>query len=168
MSHRLRLLPMLIFLAVPLSAAAKPKARTQVQLAVKPTGAQVFIDGKPQPNWNRVLAMVGLESRGFQQSTLNPSVLTPGEHLKVISFGANETEGDSEKKAADELRQKARWEQFRKEAEKRMAMNICFCSTLDECWMYSDAHPIGYKEYTQLVKPVDRCPQIPTAEMFIN
>ena len=131
--------------------------------------AQVFIDGKPQSNWNAVLTAVGLQPRGFQQSTLNPSVLLPGEHLKVIKFGVNEVASvDEKEKEKEEERQKARWEQFRREAEKRMTMNICFCSTLDECWMYSDSHPIGYKEYTQLVKPVDQCPRIATTEMFVN
>ena len=43
----LRSLAILITLALPLSAEATPKGKTQVQLAVKPTTAQLFIDGKP-------------------------------------------------------------------------------------------------------------------------
>lgn len=125
--------------------------------------AQIFIDGKPQPNWNQVLQILGLEPRGFAQSTINPSVLTPTEQLRAIKF--NDKEGASEKEKKE---QKARWEQFRAQAEKRMTIDICFCSTLDECWMYSDPNPIGYKRYTQLVKPVERCPQIAPAEMFVN
>jgi hypothetical protein len=42
-----RSLAVLVVLALPVSAAAKPKSKTQVQLAVKPTTAQLFIDGKP-------------------------------------------------------------------------------------------------------------------------
>jgi hypothetical protein len=47
MSSRLRLLAILILVGIPTSAAAKPKGKTQVQLAVKPITAQLFIDGKP-------------------------------------------------------------------------------------------------------------------------
>jgi hypothetical protein len=47
MLDRFQMLPILVLLALPLSAAAKPKGKTQVQLAVKPTSAQLFIDGKP-------------------------------------------------------------------------------------------------------------------------
>ena len=37
----------MLVLCVSLTAAAKPKGKTQLQLAVKPAGAQLFIDGKP-------------------------------------------------------------------------------------------------------------------------
>jgi hypothetical protein len=47
MAQRLQLLAVLVLVTAPLSAAAKPKGKTQVQLAIKPTGAQLFIDGKP-------------------------------------------------------------------------------------------------------------------------
>jgi hypothetical protein len=125
--------------------------------------AQIFIDGKPQPDWSHVLETVGLDPHHFSQSTLNPSVLTPTQQLKAIKFSSPENATEQDKQS-----QKSRWEKFRLEAEKRMTIDICFCSTLDECWLYSDKHPIGYKEYTQLVKPVEQCPQIPINEMFIN
>ena len=44
---RLQLLAAFVLVLTPLSATAKPKGKTQVQLAVKPTSAQLFIDGKP-------------------------------------------------------------------------------------------------------------------------
>jgi hypothetical protein len=34
--------------------------------------------------------------------------------------------------------------------------------------MYSDRHPIGYKALAQLVSPVEQCPQLPVAEIFVN
>jgi hypothetical protein len=113
--------------------------------------AQVFVDDKPLPDWSHVLTALGLEPHHFQQSTLNPSVLSPGEQLKMIKFFELE-----------------RWKQFRAAAVDRVALNICFCSTLDECWMYSDRHPVGYKALAQLVEPVPLCPQVPEAETFNN
>jgi len=48
MRVRIRLAALLaLALCFPLAASAKPKGKTQVQLAVKPTTAQLFIDGKP-------------------------------------------------------------------------------------------------------------------------
>jgi hypothetical protein len=66
------------------------------------------------------------------------------------------------------IHDESRWQVFRSAAIERMTMDICFCSTLDECWMYSDQHPVGYKSIAQLVHAVDRCPRLPDAEVFNN
>ena len=127
---------------------------------------QIFVDDKPQQNWKQVLTAFGMEPHKFQQSTLNPAVLAPGQQLKAIGFGPANDEAEDDAAKQD---RKKRWEKFRNEAEKRMTrIDICFCSTLEECWLYSDRHPIGYKDYAQLVKPVGQCPQIPVNEMFVN
>jgi len=113
---------------------------------------QVFVDGKPKQNWDAVLDALGMaRPHPFQQSTINPNVLTSAEHITIIKF-------------PDE----APWKQFRAEATNRVWMNICFCSSLDDCWMYSDKRPVGYKVSTQLVKPIDECPRLPDAEVFNN
>ena len=113
---------------------------------------QVFVDGKPQRTWDGVLDALGMpKPHPFQQSTINPNVLMPGEHVTVIKF-------------PDE----APWRQFRTEATNRVWMNICFCSSLDDCWMYSDKRPVGYKISTQLVQPVEECPPLPDADVFNN
>jgi hypothetical protein len=113
--------------------------------------AQIFVDGKPQTSWVKVLDALGLPSRDYVQSTLNPAVISAGEQVRAIG-----------------LRDKDRWQSFRGAAVDHMTMNICFCSTLDECWMYSDQHPVGYKSTAQLIHPVDRCPSLPDAEIFNN
>jgi hypothetical protein len=113
--------------------------------------AQVFIDGKPQTDWAHVLTSLGLPPHDYAQSTLNPDVISPGEEVRVIRIKAED-----------------RWKAFRSAAVERMTMDICFCSTLDECWMYSDQHPVGYKSTAQLVQPTDRCPRLPDAEVFNN
>ena len=114
--------------------------------------AQVFVDDKPQPTWDAVLDALGLPTpHHFQQSTINPNVLTPGERVTIIKFPEEDV-----------------WKYFRAEATKRVAMNICFCSTLGDCWMYSDRRPVGYKLTTQLVKPVDECPKLAESDVFNN
>ncbi len=113
--------------------------------------AQVFVDGKPQPDWKNVLAALGMPPHNYSQSTINPNVLSPGETVQIIKFPDKDL-----------------WQRFREAAVQRMTMNVCFCSTLGECWMYSDRHPVGYKAIGQLVKPIDRCPTLPPAEVFNN
>lgn len=113
--------------------------------------AQVFIDGKPQTDWAHVLTSLGVPPHDYVQSTLNPGVLSAGEQVRVIG-----------------IKDEDRWKAFRAGAVGRMTMDICFCSTLDECWIYSDQHPVGYKTIAQLVHAVDRCPSLPEAEVFNN
>jgi hypothetical protein len=114
--------------------------------------AQVFVDGKPQPDWQHVLKALGTVPHQYSQSTLNPNVLTPGEKVPAIQF-ADEDD----------------YTRFRAVAVTHLTLvNICYCSTLDECWMYSDKHAVGYKSLAQLVKPVDRCPKLPNNVIFNN
>ena len=114
--------------------------------------AQVLVDGEPQPDWQHVLKALGTMPRTYSQSTLNPNVLTPGEKVPAIQF------------ADDDV-----YKRFKAAAVSRLTLvNICYCSTLDECWMYSDRHAVGYKSLAQLVKPVDRCPELPDNVIFNN
>ena len=114
--------------------------------------AQVFVDGKPQPDWQHVLKALGTVPHSYSQSTLNPNVLTPGEKVPAIQF-ADEDE----------------YRRFKSAALLRLTLvNICYCSTLDECWMYSDKHAVGYKSLAQLVRPIDRCPKLPDNAIFNN
>jgi hypothetical protein len=114
---------------------------------------QVWMGGKPQRDWNQLVANMGLPPHSFLQSTINRDVLSPGEELQVIRF-----------------RDKALWLRFKAAASNRMAMDICFCSTLGECWISSNKNLIGPPSMPlQLrVKQVDQCPRLPAAEVFNN
>lgn len=114
--------------------------------------AQVFVDGKPQSDWQHVLKALDAVPHQYSQSTLNPNVLTPGEKVPVIQF-----------------MNKDDYARFRAAAVMHLTLiNICYCSTLGECWMYSDRHLVGYKSLAQLVKPVARCPKLPDKAIFVN
>jgi len=114
--------------------------------------AQVFVDGKPQPDWQHVLKALGAVPHQYSQSTLNPNVLTPGEKVPVIQFT---DKGD--------------YKRFRAAAIAHLTLiDICYCSTLGECWRYSDHHLVGYKSLERLVTPVAECPKLPKDTIFIN
>jgi hypothetical protein len=85
--------------------------------------ARVRIDGKPQPDWNHVLDALGIpKPRKYWLSTIHVNVLSPGDHTAIISF-------------EDEAVYRA----FRDAALARMQTDLCYCSTLGECWAYSDS-----------------------------
>jgi hypothetical protein len=113
--------------------------------------AQMLVDGKPQPDWSHVLQALDLPPHHFAQATLNPNVLSPGEEVQIIKF-----------------LDKDEYQRFKAAAINHLTTNICFCSTLLECWMYSDQHLVGYKAIAQLVKPVEQCPKLKPAEVFNN
>lgn len=114
--------------------------------------AQVFVDGKPQPDWQHVLKALGIVPHRYSQSTLNPNVMEPGEKVPVIQF----TDEDE-------------YQQFKAAAVAHLNLiNVCYCSTLGECWRYSDHHLVGYKSLEKLVTPVAQCPRLPKDTIFIN
>jgi len=114
--------------------------------------AQVFVDGKPQPDWTHVLTALGLPAHGYAQSDLNHNVLSAGERVPIIHILDRDA-----------------YQHFRAAAVEHLALvNVFYCSTLGECWMYSDHHAVGYKSLAQLVTPIDRCPKLPDAAVFRN
>jgi len=114
---------------------------------------QVRMDGKSQSDWNHIVANMGLPPHSFFQSTINRYVLSPGERLQIIRFS-----------------DKALWQRLESAALNRMSIEICFCSTLGECWMSRNKNLIGSPSMPlQLrVDSVDRCPRLPQSEVFNN
>ena len=114
---------------------------------------QVRIGGKPQQNWNQVLATLALPQHHFAQTTVNQYVLSPGEQLQAIRFPDKEL-----------------WQKFHDAALNRLSMDICYCSTLGECWLSSNGNVIGPASMAlQLqVKQVDQCPRLPPSKVFNN
>lgn len=114
--------------------------------------AQIFVDGEPQSDWQHVLKALGTLPHGYSQSTLNPNVFAPGEKVTVVRF-------------AD----KDEYQRFRAAAITHLTLiDICYCSTLGECWRYSDHHLVGYKSLERLVTPIAQCPKLPKDTIFTN
>ena len=107
-------------------------------------GVRVWVDGKPQPDWHHALGALGVSLHGGQTSTLNGNVLSAGESLTMIKL--------FDGKAYQSLRA----------AYPRLSMEICFCSTLDDCWLYSD-RGAGRKAATQAIA---QCPAPTPATAF--
>jgi len=115
--------------------------------------AQIWVEGKPQSDWHHVLDALGMKRPiTFSESTINPDVVSPGENVRIIKFEDKDI-----------------YRQFRSAAvAKHMAIAICYCSTLGECWQYRDAHLVGFKEGPLQMAPVNQCPRLHPAEVFNN
>lgn len=107
--------------------------------------AQVWVDGKAQPDWKHVLNALDIPPRSFQDSTVNGTVLSAGERVAMI-------------KILDEVV----YQRFRDAAKTRLGMQLCFCSTLGECWLYSDRMPGAHASQ----QSVGQCQNLPVAELF--
>lgn len=114
---------------------------------------QVWVDGKPQPDWIHVVSAFGMPPHHFTQSTINHDVLSAGEQLQAIHFPDKEL-----------------WQQFHDAAYGRMAISVCFCSTLDECWVSGNRNLIGPASMPlQLqVRQLAQCPRLPPDTVFNN
>jgi hypothetical protein len=109
---------------------------------------QVFVDGKPQPDWAHVMSALGLSDKiSLQQSTLANNVLSANEKLEVLVVG-------------DEQSYRA----FREQSLHRASTRVCYCSTLGDCWMYDD-HRAPDEPRTQ---PIDRCPDLSSSQAFVQ
>jgi len=108
-------------------------------------GVQVWIDGKPQRSWDSALRTLGIPPHGYQNSTLNDNVLSPGEQVTWLRI-------------ADP----AMYLRFRDAYRTRLSVAACFCSTLGDCWVYRDRTAGNRPEH----KEVPQCPVTPPDEMF--
>lgn len=110
-------------------------------------GAIVRVDGKPQPDWNHVLDALGIARppRAFALSTINTNVLSAGERTAILSFEDENL-----------------YRSFRTAAAERMRMELCYCSTLGECWNYTDS----IFGNAPSVVPLAQCAAVARADAF--
>ncbi|HMM67086.1 MAG TPA: hypothetical protein PKC03_09110 [Dokdonella sp.] len=106
---------------------------------------QVWVDGQPARGWTQVLQALGLPAEGIGVSTLSNTVISPGERVLAIRM-------------ADP----ASYQAFRDKLVSRLNTEVCYCSTLGECWLYSDR--------TATRKPrlsaIGQCPVVPDGQAF--
>jgi hypothetical protein len=107
---------------------------------------RIFVDSKPQKNWGMLFKTIGVT---FQQmppySTINGVVISANDHIDQLVFSNVDD-----------------FNLFTKSI-KRVEMAICYCSTLNECWMHDDRE----KDRTRSYQSVDTCPA-KSAEEFID
>ena len=88
----------------------------------------VTVDGQPVPNWQEALQkLVGPGTYHFSESTMSGHVLKAGESIDIlVPHDFDNSVLTSEK--SGEL-----WTTLNK-ARSRVGVEICYCSTLGDCW----------------------------------
>ncbi len=106
---------------------------------------RVWADGKPQSSWRAVAGALGVEkTAALRTSTISDNVVSGGEVVPMLVFSDNEV-----------------YRHFRTESARRVDLEICYCSTLGDCWIYG-----GHEKAKALQASVDRCPVPTAAETF--
>lgn len=108
---------------------------------------RVWVDDKPKHDWGQVLSTLDVEVAKLRTSTISDNVLSANEMLAMIVFPDG-----------------ASYRDFRAAARDRIALEICYCSTLGECWVYSDRTPGARAMQTA----VDQCPRIAATDAFAD
>lgn len=106
---------------------------------------RVWVDGKPQATWRAVAAALGVEKTvALRTSTISDNVVSGGEVVPMLVFSDYEA-----------------YRRFRNESARRVDLEICYCSTLGDCWLYG-----GREKAKALQASVDRCPVPAASELF--
>jgi hypothetical protein len=107
---------------------------------------QIFVDGKPQRSWDSVYAALGLKfAKRPPYSTISNIVISPNDHIDHVVFQSVED-----------------FNLYSKQAD-RVEKRICYCSTLNECWMHDERE----KDASRVYREVDNCPA-KSADDFID
>lgn len=106
---------------------------------------RIRVDGQPKRTWREVTEALGLGHVPLRTSTISDNVISGGEVVPMLVFGDADV-----------------YHRFRSTSRGRTAVDICYCSTLDECWAYAADDPTAQA----IQNPVDSCPALPDAEAF--
>jgi hypothetical protein len=88
----------------------------------------VKVDGQPVINWHEALEkLLGPGEHRLSESDMHSHVLSAGESMTIL------TPRDSENNPLNFDRSNPLWVKMN-EARARVAVEICYCSTLGECW----------------------------------
>jgi len=108
----------------------------------------VNVDGQPVRNWKEALGkMLGPGEHLFSESDMRDRVLAAGESMTVF------TPCDSENNPLKFDKSNPVWVQMNKERN-RVTVEICYCSTLGECWTVRAGGPTSRSTTTAC----GRCP----------
>jgi hypothetical protein len=108
---------------------------------------RLTLDGKPMRDWNHVLAALGHDGSppNLGTSSIGGEVIPPNTNRETTIEPIR-------------INDRAIAKLF-KDAEHRFAMDICYCSVYDECW-------IAHWQQSR-ADGVDRCP-VPSSDDFDN
>ncbi len=100
-------------------------------------GVWVWVDGKPQPDWQHVFTALGYRAEpNHTISSFNHTVLSPGERINVFQVLGHDA-----------------WTRFKKKLVNDIVIRACYCSTLGDCWEST----LEMRKPSQQGQPVGSC-----------
>lgn len=113
----------------------------------------VSVDGKPMPHWQAILQeLAGPGPRAFSQSTVSGRVFAAGESIDIFTpYGPD---GQPLTRASN-----APFQAALDKGRGRVGVEICYCSTLGECWILRSGSS------GNSTTPIGACPE-PSANTF--
>lgn len=96
---------------------------------------RVYVDGVAQTDWRMLGKTLGFSDDDYVQSTVNEIIISGGERYVMAHFPGE-----------------AAWKRLREQLP-RIRRRVCFCSTLDECWVVDQTIKAREEGYS----PIDRC-----------
>jgi hypothetical protein len=107
----------------------------------------VTVDGQPVTNWAQVLEkLMGSGAHHYSESDMNGHVLSAGESMTIL------TPHDSDSNPITFDKSNLLWAKMNKDRA-RIAVEICYCSTLNECWTLRSG-AIGRQHYDGRDRPL--------------
>lgn len=106
---------------------------------------EILVDGKPQPDWNHAFKTLGLHPQSVSTSTLDHTVLSPGDTTYFLTIIGHKD-----------------WERFRSKLFGDIVIRACYCSTLGECWTST----LNFQKRARQGQPIGSCSQIPKSDDF--
>jgi len=115
----------------------------------------VKVDGQPVINWREALEkLLGPETQHFSESDMTGHVFSAGESMTIL------TARDLNDNPITFDKSNPLWVKMNKERE-RVTVEICYCSTLGECWTLRSGGPTSASTTVE----TRRCPS-PSATSF--
>jgi len=102
---------------------------------------RIHVDGVAQRDWKMLEKTLGVTPAEYVQSTVNGTVISGGERYVMANFPERQV-----------------WERIRPQLQ-RMHRRLCYCSTLEECWVVETTLN-GANKY----ESVNRCGRIEAEE----
>lgn len=103
---------------------------------------RVLVDGVPATTWQDVRTAVGYtRGEGFITSTISYAVIPAG---KDIAFA----------KPFDDDQSRAKFNELLLRGKHAIAVTLCYCSVLDECWIASNELPLNGMATTRAGCPI--------------
>ena len=108
---------------------------------------EILVNGKAEPDWIHVFKAASVQPSNFSFSTLNKSVVSPGNTLDFLRINCQND-----------------WSEFKAKLFSSIVIRVCYCSTLGHCWDST----LNFKTPIRQGQSVNACPTAKNSLQFTD